>query len=77
MMRRWFVFLGLAPRPVEPEMRDKILGFEKHWDVFVRQFFGCRPKGETTADTCKLALSRWDVGAFERSREAARKLFGL
>lgn len=82
MIRRRFLaaLMGQAASPtstLDPEATRKILALEKPWDQFIRQYFGCRPTGETTAETCRPALSAWNVGEFGRARQAARQLFEL
>ena len=55
----------------------KVLAYEKPWDKFVRQLFGCAPTGDTNAETCDLARGTIDYKSFQEARAAAKKLFDL
>ena len=55
----------------------KVLAYEKPWDKFVRQLFGCEPVGETNQNTCNLSRGMVDFKSYNEAREAAKKLFDL
>ena len=76
-----FVVGALVPMPVSAptpiELYDKVLEFEKHWDIFVRNLFGCQKTGETNSDTCKPSNGSINYSEWTRARNAAKKLFEL
>jgi hypothetical protein len=87
MLRRTFL-LWFAPassqlgaqsraRNEYDELRDRSINFERNWNPFVRKLFGCPVVGEVSQETCKPYRAEVDIAAFEKCREAAKKLFRL
>lgn len=62
--------------PQYDEMREKILRFEKHWNPFCREFFGCPETGMTTVESC-INTQRVDYEQYFKAKKAAMKLFDL
>jgi hypothetical protein len=56
---------------------ENVLGFEKHWDIFVRDLYGCNRVGETTLETCKPTQGSINYREWSGARRAAMKLFEL
>lgn len=56
--------------------RDAV-SFDKHWDVYVRDLFGCPHEGPTNGNTCEKTLSRLNAAEFAKARNAAKSTFGL
>jgi len=56
---------------------QEVLGFEKHWNPFIRKLFGCPLDGPTDAATCQPKLGTYDFAEFKKSKNVAKKLFEL
>jgi hypothetical protein len=67
-------FMMAAP---SDQFTERVLRFEKAWDPFVRQYFGCEPHVVTDANTCKPGRAVLDRAAYGRARLAAMELFQL
>lgn len=80
-MRRGLLVLGLlmvsAQASLDYEFAYKIIKYEKHWDPFVRKYFGCQLTGPTTVETCKPSTSELDYANFRKACEAAKELYRL
>lgn len=63
---------GAPPEDLTP----RIVTFEKHWEVFVREYFGCPPHA-TLYEECTGPRGIIDYAEFNKSSHAARDLFGL
>lgn len=65
---------GVSP---SDEFLRRALEVEKHWDVFIRRLFGCKPAPEpTNSENCRPQFGEIDYAAFTRWTKAARKLMG-
>lgn len=70
------VIFPSSPADTYDELRVKAVNFERHYDPFVRNLFGCPPLGETTVETCTLPPFI-NYGEYQKARIAAIKLFDL
>lgn len=76
MLLTIFLTTSVVAQGPEIELMHKALAFEKHWDVYIRNLFGCKPAPEVTSPyTCNPSIGFVDYAAFIRSRSAAAKLF--
>lgn len=71
------LFAVPARAQAQDELATKALRLEFPWNRYIRSLFGCEPKGETSAETCKVARRSIDRKAFEQAREAAKDVFDL
>jgi hypothetical protein len=64
------------PVAIDFEFDDRVYQFQRHWNHFLRDYWGCNPEATTRAN-CNLTLSRMDFKEFTAAREQARALFDL
>jgi hypothetical protein len=71
--------LALALMAAElDESRVRAMEFEKHWNTYIRRLFGCEEEGAITrTDQCKPVLGQIDYKAFLKSKDRAKRVFGL
>lgn len=70
------IVLPLSPADTYDELRINAANFERHYDPFVRQLFGCPPEGPTNKETCTFP-AYVNYAEFQKARSAASKLFDL
>jgi hypothetical protein len=72
------VLLSTQAFSQDTELTGRILGFEKHWHLFLKQYFGCDMSQENIHESvCRPATGSTNYKEFRLSREAAKKLFDL
>lgn len=59
---------------VDTQLTDDIHNFHKHWDKYIRTYFGCGQEAHSTAE-CNPALATIDYAEWIKARKAAKKLF--
>lgn len=63
--------------PVNHNLLLRAISFERHWDVFIRELFGCTLTGPTDAEHCNVGRGKINYREFKLVREEAMKLFEL
>jgi hypothetical protein len=80
-MRRIFILFSascLSAQSLTDDLRKRLVTFEEHWHVFVMDYAGCREVRKTLSeDNCNFTDSRINYSEWQKSREAAKKLFDL
>jgi hypothetical protein len=67
-----------AGAPTPPlELYKNAYELEVHWNIFVRDLWGCQRDGETTAETCHPSEGVVNYKEYMAARKAAKKLFEL
>jgi archaellum biogenesis protein FlaJ (TadC family) len=75
--RRGFLLLPFSAIPARAEDFDaRVSQFHRHWEKFIRAFWGCRPESTERAQ-CTAALGAIDRREFGAARKAALSLFDL
>jgi hypothetical protein len=54
---------------------ENIQKFEKHWQVFLKELFGCKDVGLVSPESCKPSEGKIDYAAWEKARKAAKDMF--
>lgn len=70
-------FARAKAEPSSGDLNERVINFEKHWNLFVRRLVGCPDDGELTVEICKAHKAYLDRKEFTAARNAAKKLFGL
>jgi hypothetical protein len=85
-MKRLLLLLVLSAvsvaAPTQDDFRDKLLVYHLAYDAWLRKFVGCpvREEGQGASAqvvTCNPALGGMDLRLWQKSREAAKTLYGL
>ena len=72
-----FLFVGISiAQDPDVAFLNKIINFEKHWEVFIYKAFGCHGEG-MGPENCNPKLGTIDYGAYMRSCKAALEMFEL
>jgi hypothetical protein len=66
-------FPGSIKAPAE-DLTPRIVAFEKHWEVFVRDYFGCPPHA-TLFEECVGPRGVINYAEFNKASHAAQELF--
>lgn len=67
--------IGNCDAPID-DLKVKALHFDKHWNLYIRELFGCPEDGDTTVETCKITPTV-NYGEFLKARQEAKKVFDL
>lgn len=59
------------------KQRTDAVAFDIHWDVYIRDLFGCERTGDLNPETCKEHRALVNRREFHKAREAAKSLFDL
>ena len=51
--------------------------FDLHWDIFVRDLFGCKHDAEINQENCNATQAKINYSEFKNCRDIAKKLFSL
>lgn len=69
--------------PIHDEFRDKLVAYHLAYDAWLRKFVGCPARGTLKGDdsvqvvTCDSGMAVMDLKLWQKSREAAKVLYGL
>ncbi len=66
-----------SPSQVD-DLRERLVTFEEHWHLFVMDYAGCKEvRKPLSEENCNFSDSRVNYSEWQKSREAAKKLFDL
>lgn len=66
----------VSANPTAEAFDLRVQQFEKHWNLFLRAYWGCGPKASSRV-MCEPSQMYLDLKEFERARDTARELFEL
>ena len=60
-----------------PDLTHQIIVAERHWDAFVREYFGCPSEGSTGVEYCHPERGTINMATMRKHCEAVKKLYKL